>query len=157
MAIRYLLPMNKFTLISMAFFGGVALAIQGALNSRLGTLLRNPLLASVSGFLTSLIFAILIALVTVKEVPSMEQMRSIPPYLWFLGGLFSVIGLTLYYFTIPRLGVSTMISLALCGQLITAAIAAHFGWFHLPVEPLNATRLIGIVSMGAGIVFMNIK
>lgn len=149
--------MNQLFLSVLAFAGGVFLAIQGGLNAHLGVQLKSPLLASVIAFFCSTVFAIGIAFISLKNTPSWNDVKQIPFYLWFSGGLFSVLGITLYYYTIPKLGVSTMISLGLCGQLIFAVLAGHFGWLNLPVEPLSIKRIIGIISMIAGVLLINLK
>jgi transporter family-2 protein len=149
--------MERVGFILMAFVGGTFLALQGGLNARLGVLLKSPLLASVVAFVSSAFFAVLIAMVAKVSIPSQENLKLVPNYLWFTGGVFSVLGISLYYITIPKLGVSTMISLGLCGQLIFAVIAGHFGWLNLPVEPITTMRLVGVVCMIVGILFINLN
>lgn len=149
--------MNQYTLSILAFTGGIFLAAQGSLNAHLGVLLKNPLLASVVAFFCSAIFALLMVLVTLKTYPSIAQLQQIPFYLWFTGGLFSVVGIGLYYYTIPKLGVATMISFGLCGQLIFAVIAGHFGWLNLPTEPITLKKTIGVLAMISGIFIINWK
>lgn len=135
--------------------GGVFLAMQGGLNAQLGSLLKNPLLATLIAFVMSSGMAAVAILISMKELPSAEQVRSIPSYLWFSGALSSVIGVSLYYYTIPRLGISTMISLGLSSQLIFSVIAGHYGWFGLPIEPVSIKRLAGVILMITGILFIN--
>lgn len=149
--------MNQFTLSVLAFTGGVFLAVQGGLNAHLGVLLKNPLLASVVAFFSSSVFAVVIVALSVKTFPTINQLKEIPTYLWFTGGVFSVIGISLYYYTIPKLGVSTMISFGLCGQLIFAVIAGHFGWLNLPIEPITSKRIAGVIAMVSGIFLINWK
>ena len=149
--------MNQFTLSALAFVGGVFLAIQGGLNAHLGVLLKNPLLASSIAFFSSCIFAIAMILFSVRTFPNTSQLKEVPIYLWFTGGFFSVLGISIYYYTIPKLGVSTMISFGLCGQLIFAVIAGHFGWLNLPIEPISFKRMVGILAMVTGIFLINWK
>lgn len=149
--------MNHFSLIILAFIGGVLLAMQGALNAHLGVLLKNPLLASVVAFFFSTVFAVVVAAVSVEQVPSLKGLSTIPWYMWFTGGLFSVLGISLYYYTIPKLGISTMISLGLGGQLIFSVIAGHFGWLNLPTEPITLKRIIGAIVMLTGILLIQLK
>lgn len=149
--------MNQYILSGLAFLGGIFLAMQGGLNAQLGVLLKNPLLASVVAFLSSSIFAIIIVLFSVKTFPTTNQLKEIPFYLWFAGGLFSVLGISIYYYTIPKLGVSTMISLGLCGQLVFAVIAGHYGWLNLPIEPISFRRIAGLIAMLMGIFLINWK
>ncbi|WBX75779.1 DMT family transporter [Tenacibaculum ovolyticum] len=148
---------NKYILLILAFIGGVFLAMQGGLNTRLGILLKNPVLASLIAFFGSTVFALIFVLFNFKAIPSISQIKEIPFYLWFTGGFFSVLGISLYYYTIPKLGISTMISIGLFGQLIFAVIAGNYGWLNLPLEPITLKKTIGISSMIIGILLINIK
>ena len=149
--------MNQYSLSFLAILGGMFLAAQGGLNSSLGVLLKNPFLASVIAFFFSTLFAILIVSFNYKQIPSTTDIQQVPGYLWFTGGLLSVIGISIYYFTIPRLGISTMISLGLFGQLIFSIIAGHYGWLNLPIEPISFKKIVGFLSMLIGILLINIK
>jgi transporter family-2 protein len=149
--------MNQYLLMILAFVGGAFLALQGSLNAQLGVLLKNPLLASLVAFSSSTFFAFLMVFFTIKNYPTNIEIRQIPVYLWFAGGLFSLIGISLYYYTIPKLGLATMISFGLCGQLCFAIIAGHFAWFNLPLEPISLRRLSGLIAMIIGILLINLK
>lgn len=149
--------MNQFSLSMLAILGGIFLAAQGGLNSNLGALLKNPLLASVVAFFSSTVFATAFILLSVKSYPNLADLKQIPIHLWFTGGLFSVLGISLYYYTIPKLGISTMISLGLFGQMAFSIIAGHFGWLNLPMEPITVKRGLGFIIMMLGIILINIK
>ena len=149
--------MVNYTLVILAFVGGVLLALQGAINSQLGVLLKNPLLASLVAFGSSAVIAFLIVTSSVKNYPNLHDLRQIPYYFWFLGGLCSVMGLVLYYYTIPKLGMATMISLGLSGQLLFSVFAGHFGWFNLPVQPVDWKKLLGVTMMAGSIFLINNK
>ncbi|RKR12487.1 transporter family-2 protein [Maribacter vaceletii] len=149
--------MNNYVLLILAFIGGVFLAMQGGLNAQLGVLLKNPLLASLIAFSSSTLFSFVFVLINYKSLPTIMQIKEVPIYLWFTGGFFSVLGISLYYYTIPKLGISTMISIGLCGQLIFAVIAGNYGWLNLPLEPITLKKTIGMSSMILGIVLINIK
>ncbi|WP_420572184.1 DMT family transporter [Kordia sp.] len=149
--------MNHYGVFVLAFLGGVFLAMQGGLNAQLGTFLKNPLLASFVAFFCSTLFAFIFILISFKSLPTTLQLKEIPFYLWFSGGLFSVIGISLYYYTIPKLGISTMISIGLSGQLIFAVVAGNYGWLNLPLEPITFKRIIGTIAMISGAILINIK
>jgi bacterial/archaeal transporter family-2 protein len=149
--------MNQHYLSIIAFLGGVCLAIQASFNTQLGTLLKKPILASLSTSISSILFAFIFILFFSKDMPNVQITKQVPWYLWFTGGLFSIVGITMYYFTIPKLGIGKMISLGLCGQLLFSAIAGHFGWLDLPIEPITSKKVIGISAMIFGIIFINLK
>lgn len=147
--------MDKGIYFLLAILGGVSLAMQGGLNAQLGVQLKSSILASLVAFVFSAFFALLLVLVLTRTSMDFNLYRKVPAYLWFSGAFFSVIGICLYYYTIPKLGISTMISLGLFGQLLFATIAGHFGWFGLPNEPLATNRALGIFAMALGIFLMN--
>jgi len=149
--------MNQYSLISIAFLGGILLAAQGGLNAQLGVFLKNPLLASLVAFFFSFIFVLIYVLAGIKNLPTIIDLKNIPTYLWFTGALFSVSGVSLYYYTIPKLGISTMISLGLIGQLLFSVVAGHFGWLNLPTEPITIKKMMGVISMITGILLINLK
>ncbi|WP_420387206.1 DMT family transporter [Roseivirga sp.] len=147
--------MNNINITVLALLGGVLLAIQGGFNSQLSSQLKSPFQASlISFFISTLLAATVIALGS-RKVPNWEHIKAIPVYLWFSGALFSFIGISLYYYTIPRLGISTMISLGLTGQMAISVIAGHYGWFGLNPEPISARRIIGLGAMVIGIILIN--
>lgn len=147
--------MDKGIYFLLAVLGGVSLAMQGGLNAQLSLHLKSSVLASLVAFVFSTFFALLLVLVFTKSSMDFSLYKKVPAYLWFSGAFFSVIGICLYYYTIPKLGISTMISLGLFGQLLFATVAGHFGWFGLPNEPLVTKRVLGILAMALGIFLMN--
>tara|TARA_R110002167_G_scaffold108398_6_gene276806 strand:+ start:2576 stop:3025 length:450 start_codon:yes stop_codon:yes gene_type:complete len=146
--------MSQNSNLILAIVGGICLAVQGGFNAQLGVQLRNPLMASMVAFFFSMIFALLMLILSFKSLPKVSILYGIPKYLWFTGALFSVVGIYLYYYTIPKLGISTMISLGLFGQLLFSAIAGHYGWFGMPEEPLELKRILGVVAMCVGILLI---
>ncbi len=149
--------MHQYFYSTVAFLGGIFLALQAGFNAQLGTILKKPILAAISQSVSSLIFATVFFLLFSKQLPSLQTAKQIPWYLWFIGGLFSVTGITLYYITIPKLGMAKMISLGLCGQLLISAVAGHFGWLGLPMEAISWKKTMGIAAMLTGIILINSK
>lgn len=50
--------------------GGILLSIQGGLNSQLGVLLKNPLLAVLVAYLFITLFALVMVIISIKKVPT---------------------------------------------------------------------------------------
>ena len=149
--------MKQLLLSTLAFAGGVFLAIQAGFNTQLGALLRHPVLAVIATSISSALFGLLFILFLGKQAIQFKAFPVVPWYLWFIGGLFSMLGISLYFYTIPKLGVSKMIAFGLCGQLIFALIAGKFGWLNLPVEPITTKRFLGAIAMIIGIILINSK
>jgi transporter family-2 protein len=149
--------MKSILLIILAFTGGVFLAIQAGFNTQLSSILKQPVIAVIATSITSAIFGIVFLFLFGKGNIQSQNFSEVPWFLWFVGGLFSMIGITLYFYTIPKLGISTMITLGLCGQLIFSLIAGKYGWLNLPLEPLTTKRFIGAFAMIIGIILINSK
>lgn len=114
-------------------------------------------MATLVAFFCSAVYAVILLAISHQPLPGMQQVKAVPSHLWFTGALFSVVGVSLYYYTIPKLGISSMISLGLFGQLLFSVIAGHFGWFGLTAEPIDMKRLLGIAAMIAGIILIKSK
>ncbi|MEM8895279.1 MAG: DMT family transporter [Bacteroidota bacterium] len=143
--------MSYALLLLLAFMVGIMVVIQGGLNSRLGMHLESPLLATAAALSLSATFTVIAVLVTGRQLPSIQILKEIPFHLWFTGAVFSFIAVTLFYYLIPKLGISTAVSFGLCGQIIFSMIAANYGWFGLPVEPIALKKIIGVTAMITGI------
>lgn len=149
--------MRLFLLSVLGLAGGVFLAVQAGFNAQLGSILKQPILAVIVSSISSVVFGCLILLLLNKESIQNITTTQVPWYLWFIGGLFSVLGIAIYFYNIPKIGISKMIALGLCGQLIFSLIAGKHGWLNLPVEPITTKRLIGTIAMLTGIILFNIK
>lgn len=149
--------MNTLLISVLSLIGGVFLAVQAGFNSQLGQALKNPIVAVAISSLISFILTAGYLMISGKSFPSWPQVTAVPSYLWIVGGLFSVIGISIYFYSIPKIGISTMITLGLSGQLLFAIVAGHFGWLNLPREPLTLTRVLGALSLLAGIILINSK
>ncbi|WP_417446417.1 DMT family transporter [Kangiella sp.] len=141
-------------LLLMALFAGALISLQAGLNSQLGVLLKNSLMATVVAFVMSVLVSGIALFSFTNQWPDWSAIRTVPWYLW-LGGVLSATGVGLFYFLIPKMGVGTMMSYALTGQLVLAVVASHFGWFGLPQMPLNQTKVIGLAAMIGGLVLLN--
>ncbi|MCB0493892.1 MAG: DMT family transporter [Cyclobacteriaceae bacterium] len=146
--------MGNLYLTLSAFAVGIMVVIQGGLNSRLGIMLNNSLLATAVALTMSASITVMTAITTVRQLPTIQQIKLIPSHLWFTGGVLSFIAVSLFYYIIPRLGISTAVTFGLAGQLLFAAIAGHFGWFNLPLEPISVKKIIGLIVMLSGVMLI---
>lgn len=146
--------MNQSVLIFVSFAVGILVVIQGSVNARLGVLLSNPLLATAVALSIGATLTLAAVAVTVKQYPTLQEIYSIPVYYWFVGGVLSVIGITLFYYVIPQIGISTTVTFGLTGQLLFAAIAGHYGWLGMPIEPITAKKILGMLLMVGSLILI---
>jgi len=67
----------------------------------------------------------------------------------------SVIGVGSMYWLIPKMGVGSVMSYSLTGQLILALIISHFGLFDSPQKLISSTKLVGALLLIIGITLVN--
>lgn len=141
---------SKYFFILIAILIGGLLSVQGSINSQLGSYLKHPLQAALVNFLvgTVCLFALNVLLRT--GAPKGEEIMRIPLYLFF-GGVLGAIFVTSVVILIPKIGVSTMLAASIGGQLIIASIIDHFGLFNVPVHPISAGRISGILLLLSGV------
>jgi len=138
-----------------ALLADAAIAAQASMNAQLGVLLRSAMLGTGVAFLVGLGFVLLAFFAVSRDFPSLEAVRSVPVYLWFSGGALRAFAISTYFYLIPQVVIGTMVSWALSGQVVVAVLAGHFGWFDLPVQPINWSRCAGVIALVVGIVFIN--
>lgn len=103
----------------------------------------------------SCIFTFTVFLLSEQRYPKAVDIQAVPTFLWFSGGALSALGIGLFYYLIPKMGVATMMSYALSGQIIIASIASHMGWFNLPVKSFDGLKVIGLIALIIGLVLLN--
>jgi len=144
----------------LAFSAGAMIAVQAAMNARLGVLLHSSMLGTGIAFLFALFFTLLAFLISLnlwsgQALPVWADIKMVPAYLIFGGGALSALGVGVFYYLIPKMGVGSMMSFALTGQILAAIIASHFGWFEQPIKPINSRIAAGLLAMISGVLLIN--
>lgn len=129
---------------------GFGLTLQVGMNSKLRTVLQSANSAALVSFLvgTAALIALLIA--TRAPMPDRETLASVPVWAWF-GGLMGAFYVAISTVVASQLGTTSLLGLALLGQLATALVADHYGWMGLPELPITLARLAGVALLGAGV------
>jgi transporter family-2 protein len=142
--------MPKMILCSLALLGGICVAMQAPINAQLAAGLRSPITAAGISFLTGFLFLLGVSLAVRAPLPETGAISAVPTYAWFAGGALGAVFVGLNLYIVPQLGVATLISLAITGQLVASVALDHFGLFGLPIHPFNLARALGIVLLILG-------
>jgi len=130
--------------------GGVAVAIQAPVNSALGRAIGQNLFAATISFAVG--FALLFALSLARgAVPSLGELRATPWWCWIGGGL-GAFYVWAAIFSVPRLGVVTMIAALILGQLVGAIVLDSIGAFGLPVKEIGWQRVVAVGMVAGGVI-----
>jgi transporter family-2 protein len=131
----------------VAALSGVAMAIQGTLNSSLTqktSLLSATLVVHLIGTLVALLATL------AWRTPLLKyNWVSIPWYL-YLGGILSVLIVGLVAASIPKVGVCNATTAIIIGQVSMAVLIDHFGWFGMSRLAWTPWQLVGIALFAAG-------
>jgi len=130
-----------------AAISGIAMAIQGTINSALSqktSLLSATLVVHIIGTLVALVA------VLAGRAPLLKyNWLSVPWYL-YLGGVLSVLIVGLVAISIPKVGVCNATTAIIIGQVSMAVLIDHFGWFGTSRLPWTSSQLIGVALFAAG-------
>lgn len=131
----------------IAAISGVAMAIQGTLNSSLSqktSLLSATLIVHIIGTLVALIASL------AWRSPLLEYNWASVPWYLYLGGILSVLIVGLVAISIPKVGVCNATTAIIIGQVSMAVLIDHFGWFGISRLPWTPWQLVGIALFAAG-------
>lgn len=147
----------KLFILVISFVAGVFLATQSSVSSQIGGYLKNSVAAAFAAFSISSSLCLIYFIFNSNAIPTLNDIKSVPIYLWLMSGTLSFIALNIYFYAIPKAGIAAVITCGLCGQLVFSVIASHFGWFDAPQSSMfSLTKVIGVIAMIAGIVLVNI-
>ena len=143
----------NYILYGIVVLAGMSVSLQQVLNSSLRTTMSSPVWAGFVSYLAGAVFMLIAGLASgLPSVTSQTILKS-PVLPWF-SGLFGVVFVMTAIFMVPRLGVATVISLIVLGQMIGSLTFDHFGLFGLPEQPINFSRVLGVAFLLLGVVLI---
>jgi len=143
--------MNTLLLFFLMVCGGIAVAVQPSINSRL---------AQKTGVLESSCISFTVgalALLAVVLLSGRNGLRGIGDASWWelTGGLLGAYFVTMTIVVVPRLGTATAMATVIASQLAAGLMLDQFGLFGMRQIPFDLKRGIGLALLlvGAGLVF----
>ncbi|MGE5559061.1 MAG: DMT family transporter [Bacillota bacterium] len=143
---------SGYTLLTLFFAAGAgaAMAIQGAINSKLGKtigLIESAIVVQAIGLIAGLAaFGIFWIYQGNSKFAALGQ----APWYSFLGGFLGVLILLGVVASIPPLGVGNATTSIVAAQLLTAFIIDCFGLFGAKPVPIHWTKIFGLLLIAAG-------
>jgi len=135
---------------------GFGLAMQAAVNARLGAVLEVPIASALWNFLLG---TILLAAIMVSGVFGRPSLASVTAGPWwsYIGGVFGALFVTTAIVAVPRVGTAVTFGAVICGQLVGAMLIDTFGWLGVEPIPLNPWRIVGVGLLILGVVLIQQK
>ena len=139
--------------IVMAILAGMALPLQGAINSKLASFLHNPFLSALISFAIGTIA--LLAYILVSRIP-LNQLSGVrdASLITLIGGLLGAFFITTTLVAVPKLGIALTFSLVILGQMLVTLPMDHFGVLGAVVKEINLSRIIGILMVIGGTILI---
>ncbi len=134
----------------LGIVAGFGLTAQVGMNAQLRKVLQNANLAALISFTVGTVALIGLLVVMRTPMPARETLATVPLWAWF-GGLLGAFYVATSTIVAAELGATTLLGLALLGQLVTALVVDHFGWLGLPENPITWARVAGVALVGAGV------
>ena len=138
--------------ILLVLLGGGLLALQVPTNVMLARAGGSPLLAALISFAVGTL-ALSIAWLASGNRPGMAPFSVLPGYAW-LGGVYGAAYVAIAAFAAPRIGLASLVTIGIAGQVVMALWLDHHGALGLPQAPMSTSRALGALLVVAGVVLV---
>jgi len=138
--------------ILLVFVAGAMVAIQAPTNAILAKAGGSPILAALISFMVGTV-ALFATWILTPNRPGTAAFAGLPWYAW-IGGLYGAVFVAVAAYAAPKIGVASLITIGIAGQIAMALWLDHVGAMGLTREPINSGRLIGALLVVAGVVLV---
>ena len=138
--------------IMLVFVAGGMIALQAPTNAMLSRAGGSAVLAALISFSVGTA-ALLIAWLASANRPGATAFAGLPWYAW-IGGLYGAIYVAVAAFAAPKIGLASLITIGIAGQIAMALWLDHLGALGLPKEPANLGRVLGALLVVAGVILV---
>jgi transporter family-2 protein len=138
--------------VLLVIFAGGMIAVQAPTNAMLAKAGGSPVLAALISFAigTAALFA---AWLAGGNKPPATSFAGLPWYAW-MGGLYGATYVAVAAYAAPKIGLASLITIGIAGQIAMALWLDHIGALGLPREPISLGRLFGAALVVAGVVLV---
>jgi transporter family-2 protein len=140
--------MGKFVPIFAALAVGVAVAVQGPVNTELS---RHIGQFRAILFSVTVTLSIVLAILLLGNTPGTFGKIAGAPAWSLIGGTMGVISLAGIIIAVPRVGVAAATGAVVAGQVLASAIIDQFGLLGVAVRPLTPGRLAGLALVALAV------
>jgi transporter family-2 protein len=144
-------PLALVPLLLVLIAGGM-IALQAPTNAMLARAGGSPVLAALISFAVGTIGLLLVWLASGNR-PGTSAFAGLPWYAW-IGGLYGALFVAVAAYAAPKIGLASLITIGIAGQIVMALILDQLGALGLPREPINIGRIAGALLVVAGVVLV---
>lgn len=136
----------------LVLFAGAMTAAQPPTNAILARSSGSVIFAALLSFAVGTV-ALVLVLTAMQPRLALSPLRDVPWYAW-VGGFYGAFFVAVGAFAAPRLGIASLITIAVAGQMIAAVVIDHYGAFGLDRAPISLGRVVGVLLVIAGVVLV---
>lgn len=136
----------------LVLLAGGMIALQAPTNAMLSRASGSPVLAALISFGVGAASLLGVWLASSNR-PSAGSFAGLPWYAW-IGGAYGAIYVGVAAYAAPRIGLASLITVGIAGQIAVALLLDHLGAFGLPREPISLARVGGAVLVAAGVLLV---
>ena len=146
--------MNPGILLPMllVLLAGGMIALQAPTNVMLAKAGGSPVLAALISFAVGTATLLGVWLASGNR-PAPSAFGALPWYAW-IGGVYGAVYVGVAAFAAPRIGLASLITIGIAGQVAMALWLDHMGALGLPREPISLGRAGGALLVVAGVVLV---
>jgi transporter family-2 protein len=146
--------MNPTTLlpILLVLFAGGMIALQAPTNAMLSRAGGSPVLAALISFAVGTV-ALLVVWLASGNRPRAASFAGLPWYAW-LGGVYGAMYVAVAAYAAPRIGLASLITIGIAGQIVMAMCLDHFGALGLSKDPISVVRIGGAFLVMVGVMLV---
>ena len=143
----------RLVYLVLAMLAGAATAVQTPVNASLRTHLAHPLQATFVSFAVGALLSLLMCVVSGRPLPTAIGLTQVPWWAW-TGGILGTMYVGCSIILSPKIGVATMLSMVIAGQMLASLMIDHYGLLRAPVYSISAARAAGAILIAAGTAVM---
>lgn len=143
MSLSTLLP------ILLVLAAGGLVALQAPTNVMLAKAGGSPILAALISFAVGTTALLVVWLASAKRTADVS-FAALPWYAW-LGGVYGAFFVAVAAYAAPRIGLASLITVGIAGQIAMALWLDHIGALGLPRETINLPRVAGALLVVIGV------
>lgn len=138
--------------IVLVFIAGALVALQAPTNALLARAGGSAILAALISFSVGTT-ALLGAWLMSGNRPGAAAFAGLPWFAW-IGGLYGAVFVAVAAYAAPRIGVTSLVTIGIAGQVAMALWLDHVGAMGLVREPVNLGRVLGALLVIAGVILV---
>ena len=145
-------PLILALAVGSVIVGGISIATQAPINATLNRTLADPLLAATISFFVGFVILLgcwFISLAVRGQGFVIPDLSPLPWWAW-IGGALGTTYVLAALWSVPKIGVVTVVAAVVFGQLVASMVIDTFGLFGIEPQDISLTRVLAAAMVMGG-------